>query len=559
MIRYKAKILGTIILALGVLVLCGLPLVAQNSASSPQPAVNRAVRFAVSPPLRELAKLPQHLEYGFHMATPVRSIRLPDARKNRPLSPDPVEQNSVSGAAGNYSIGLNLLGVGYGFPNYVLINAPPDTNLAVGDTQLVEWINSSFAIFNKTTGATEAGPFNGHTLFTALGGDCANGFQSDPIAQWDNAAHRWLLAQNTFSNPFHACVAISQTPDALGSYYLYSFPLGGFPDYPKWGRWTNSWTQTYNSYGPNGLQFVGAVVCVYDRTKLLAGDPTTGQKCFPLGPGDYSLLPADIDSPANPPAGEDIFLIGGLGMVNSAHLSLYSVHIDWSNPGAATITGTGDSQLIAVPNFNPACNGSYRAFCVPQKDISDTLDSLGDRLMYRFAYYDDPFPTHPSTSIGSQPYQHWYVNHAVTASGGQMGTRWYEFRALQQSVPVTSMTVYQAGTFAPDSNYRWMGSMAQDKMNDILLGYSISSASMYPSINVAGRVKTDPPSTLEPELVIINGTGSQTDTGGRWGDYSSMSIDQDGCTFWYVAEYYMLTTSLDWSSQIASLKFTNCH
>ena len=140
-----------------------------------------------------------------------------------------------------------------------------------------------------------------------------------------------------------------------------------------------------------------------------------------------------------------------------------------------------------------------------------------------------------------------------------MGTRWYEFRALQQSVPVTSMTVYQAGTFAPDSNYRWMGSMAQDKMNDILLGYSISSASMYPSINVAGRVKTDPPSTLEPDLVIINGTGSQTDTGGRWGDYSSMSIDQDGCTFWYVAEYYMLTTSLDWSSQIASLKFTNCH
>ena len=53
-------------------------------------------------------------------------------------------------------------------------------------------------------------------------------------------------------------------------------------------------------------------------------------------------------------------------MVNGAHLSLYSVHIDWSIPGAATITGTGDSQLIAVPNFNPACNGSYRAFCVPQ-------------------------------------------------------------------------------------------------------------------------------------------------------------------------------------------------
>ncbi len=559
MFNNKVKILVMIALVLGVpLLFCSVPLTAQDN---PLPA-SQPVSFALSASLRELANVPRPLQYGFREANPVRSIKLPHAGKNLPLLLDPVEQNSVLGPTANYNIGLNLLGDGYAFPNYTFVNAPPDTNLAVGDTQVFEGVNSSFVIFNKITGATEAGPFDWHVLFSSLGGDCANGFESDPIVQWDNAAHRWLLAQNTFSAmPYLACVAISTTPDALGSYYLYAFSLGnGFPDYPKWGRWSNSWTQTINNFGPGGRGYVGGEVCVYDRTKLIAGDPTAGQKCFQLGASDYSLLPADIDSPINPPAGEDDFIIGGLGTVDNSNLSLYSVHIDWSDPSGATITGTNNTQLISVPNFNPACNGEYRAFCVPQKGVSDTLDSLGDRLMYRFAYWNDsPLPSSVVTSVASQPYQHFYVSHAVTASGGQMGTRWYEFRAFQRPVPVTSLVLFQSGTYSPDSNYRWMGSVAQDKTNDILAGYSISSSSMYPSIGVAGRLKTDPRGSLEPELMVVSGTGSQLDTGGRWGDYSSMRIDQDGCTFWYTTEFYVLTQNFDWSSQIATINFANCH
>ena len=150
----------------GVLVLCGLPLVAQNSASSPQPAVRAGplCRVASAARTRQPAATPRiWLPHGHS-----RSLHsIARCRKNRPLSPDPVEQNSVSGAAGNYSIGLNLLGVGYGFPNMSLINAPPDTNLAVGDTQLVEWINSSFAIFNRPPAPQRPAPSIGHTLFMA--------------------------------------------------------------------------------------------------------------------------------------------------------------------------------------------------------------------------------------------------------------------------------------------------------------------------------------------------------------------------------------------------------
>ena len=552
----QATILRVGALVFSVTLVCTALLTAQDKG---YPA-RQPVRYAVSAPLRDLALQPQPQQYGFREANPVRSIPMPHEGQ-LPFVQDPVEQRSSAPSDASYSIGLNFLGDGYSFPNYIFVNAPPDTNIAVGDTQVVEAVNSSYVIFNKATGTTELGPLNWHVLFQALGGDCANGFESDPIAQWDNRAHRWLLAQNTFiSMPYLACVAISTTPDALGSYYLYAFSLGnGFPDYPKWGRWTTSWTETVNSYGPNGYWWQGAEVCVYDRVKLLAGDKSAGQKCFQLDMSDSGVMPADIDSPTDPPPGEDVFLIGGVGMIDNAHLSLYSVHIDWSNPDAATITGAGNSQLIDVPAFNPACVGLYRGFCVPQKDVPDQLDSLGDRLMYRLAYWSDPIPMTARAVTAAPPYQHLYVNHAVSVDNNVMGTRWYEFRAPRQVVPVTALTVAQAGTYAPDSNYRWMGSVAQDKANDILLGMSVSSANMYPSITVAGRVKTDPVGTLGPELVVVNGSGSQMDTGGRWGDYSSMRIDQDGCTFWYTTEYYMLTQIYYWSSQIATIRFANCH
>jgi hypothetical protein len=543
-------------LVVGVLVLCGIQLVAQDSAS-PEPTVRQAVGFAVSPPLRDLAKLPRAPQYGLHEALPVRRI----AKRYFGLAVDPVEQNTAIGApVVNYSIGLDFLGVGNGFPGYTVPDAPPDTNMAVGDTQIVQWVNVSFAVFNKFNGATLAGPIDGNLLWSALNDDCSNNNDGDIIAQWDNSAHRWLLAQNVFhlrsglTPPYYACVAVSTTNDATGSYYVYEFSLGnGFPDYPKWGRWIDTWTQTMNNFGPSGSGFVGAEVCAYERSKLLAGAPSPRQVCFQLSSQDDSLLPADIDSPTNPPS-ECQFFIGSLGNVINTKLSLYSMCINWLHPSQAYMTGNNNSQLTTVPVYTGSCQGNFGGYCVPQKGISDMLDSLGDRLMYRFAYYNDAAPAGK---------QHWYVNHAVEATLGQIGVRWYEFQAPKIAITplyFTSGTLpSQAGTYAPDSNYRWMGSIAADMNNDILVGYSESSSSLYPSIDVAGRLKNDVPNTLEAEVSVVAGTGSQPDTRNRWGDYSAMRLDPDGCTFWYTTEYYMVTQQYDWSTQIANIKFAGCH
>jgi hypothetical protein len=197
---------------------------------------------------------------------------------------------------------------------------------------------------------------------------------------------------------------------------------------------------------------------------------------------------------------------------------------------------------ITVASFSLACGGN--GACIPQPNGGENLDSLGDRLMYRLAYRNF-----------SGDHQAWLVSHSVTA-GTSVGERWYEFRAPETS---TTLSVYQQGTYAPDSNFRWMGSIAMDQNQNIILGYSVSSASLFPSISYTGRAATDPLGTMQSEASIIAGSGSQINTSNRWGDYTSMAVDeQDDCTMWYTNEYYMLTASFDWSTRLASLKFSGC-
>jgi len=102
-------------------------------------------------------------------------------------------------------------------------------NLAVGDTQVVQWVNVSYAVFNKTTGAVIAGPIAGNQFWAGFGGPCETSNSGDIIVQWDKIAHRWVMTQNVFSAPYHTCIAISQTADATGPYYRFQFPQSGFP------------------------------------------------------------------------------------------------------------------------------------------------------------------------------------------------------------------------------------------------------------------------------------------------------------------------------------------
>jgi hypothetical protein len=494
------------------------------------PDVSTDIKHDVSPPLR----------YMFSIAPTGEMQRTIPLRLPHPVvpvsgQPDPVLQ-TTAGPLVSVTNGLNFQGVGVGITStYSDCCAPPDTNGAVGATQFVQWVNLDFAIFDKSTGALLQGPTAGNTLWSGFGGQCEAHNDGDPIAQYDKAAGRWVLAQPVFETPYTYCIAVSTTSDATGSYNRYAFSMPNFPDYPKLGVWPDAYYASFNLF--SGNFFVGARACAFDRSQMLSGGAAT-QICFNTSSSFASLLPSDLDGSTAPPTGEPAFFLNfGTNSVN-----LWKFHADFTTPANATFTGPTN---IAVAAFSEACGGGT---CVPQSGTRQQLDSLGDRLMYRLSYRN--FGTYESL----------LVNHSILVGTGgkrgskQTGVRWYELRS-----PNGTPTVSQSGTFAPDSSYRWMGSIAQDKAGDIAVGYSVSSSAMHPAIRFTGRVPTDPAGTLEAEDSLVEGGGSQLRNLNRWGDYSSMAVDPtDDCTFWFTSEYLEANGTFNWSTRIGSFKFPGC-
>src|SRR5262249_7562377 len=182
------------------------------------------------------------------------------------------------------------------------------------------------------------------------------------------------------------------------------------------------------------------------------------------------------------------------------------------------------------------CN--YARSCIPQPNTSVGLDSLSDRMMYRASYRN--FGDHQEIAL----------NHSVDVNGADhSGIRWY-----QLNNPGSGWTLADQGTFAPDSDNRWMGSASLDASGDLAVGFSVSSSVTFPSIRVAGRLASDPAGQLaQGEQSMIAGTGSQTHPASRWGDYSALQVDPtDGCTYWYTTEYLVTTSVADWHTRIGS-------
>jgi hypothetical protein len=447
---------------------------------------------------------------------------------------------------------------------------PPDDNISVGVnagvTQIVQVVNTSYAIYDTSGVASTAGGDLGLTLFSTLpstvncspNNPTSNTDGGDTIVLWDKFGSRWLISQLAYNSDFtqnDLCLAISDTSDAAGSYEVYDISFGGdLPDYPKLAVWgdgiyfsANMFKLKVNRFtGAISSTFLGAQACSFPRSDVSNPPPNPNTTTLTLtctGTGNtaiYNILPADVDGPNAPPSGSDYYLqfVDNLTSTSGNELTLYQFQ-----SGALVALGN-----LTVGTFHEACGGLT---CVPQLGTTQQLDSLGDRLMYRLSYRSYPDGT-----------QRMVVNHSVQVSSAsrQTGIRWYKLCNQSGTVP---FNVCQESTFSPDTTtYRWMGSIAQDQYGNLGLGYSISSSSTYPSVAVTG-LENGVDGGMEAESVIYYGPNFQ-DTYGRWGDYSSMAVDpKDDCTFWFTTEYSTPTNlfgtyNIFWGTVVGSFHFPNC-
>ena len=474
----------------------------------------------------------------------------------------PYTQTAIYQPLGS-SLGTNFEALGVGTPGFSISGAPPDTTLGVSATQIVQWVNSQFAVYNKAGTPLLAAPgfLNGNQIWQALplASMCRATNRGDPLVQYDKLANRWILSQFAFTGgggtpPYSQCIAVSQTDNALGAYNLYEYSFGSdLPDYGKLGVWPDAYYITYNMFNL-GANFSGGRACAYDRAAMLAGAANPVSVCF-NSTDRFSFLPADLDGTTLPPAGAPNPHISWNWAFTAT--APYAMQVTKFKPNFVTpAMSTFDDGLGGAPFSFVAFNMDASTFascndngnnCVSQPGTAQKLDTLGSRQMYRNVYRN--FGSHDALLF----------TQAVDMTGGNPSKatmRWWEIRNPNSGAPV----VFQNSNFMPDAtNERWMSSAAFDKHGNIAIGYSIAGPSTFPSIRISARKKNDPKNLLRSEATVVAGTGSQTTGLARWGDYSTMQIDPvDDCTFWFTTQYIGANGTFNWRTRIASFRFPSC-
>ena len=451
------------------------------------------------------------------------------------------------------------LGVGLGAGG-----VPPDTNGDVSPAHYIQWINTSWAIFDKTNGNRISGPTPGNSFWAGFGGACQTTNAGDPLAIWDDTAQRWVMSQFVTTAPFKQCVAVSTSSDPLGTYHRYEFTLPMFGDYPHMGVWTdesgsqNAYTLVTHDFSGSPLSFQGASFLAFERDKMLAGQPAAMVRFS--GFDAYGAEPIHLDGTLKARSGSCPTFIHFDGS-DSSYL-FWDMCLNWATPASSTITPTPQRVVSGSP-YRPNFTAS------PQLGSTVPLDSFGTHIMYRAAARAYPAGAPFTTSL--------VVNHTVLGPAEQGGIKWVHFdlktpsavgtlfrNGFDDAVPAAmSKKIVDEGTFVPDAKTRFMGGIAIDKNGNIGVGYTRSSADSNPAIMLSARKLADAAGVLRDETACTPATtGSQTGSfsgRGRWGDYASMSVDPaDDCTFWYTNEFYPTTTSSSYSTRICSFVLDGC-
>lgn len=420
-----------------------------------------------------------------------------------PKGEDPIRQKTINKSGGVISLDVNFNGLNGAFP--------PDPSGAASEQYYVQAVNTRFKVYNKDgSTATDSAPLN-----TLWPGSANSG---DPIVLWDRHAERFVITQfQTGSNEI--LFAVSTSEDPTDTYYLYRYEFPSFPDYPKYSVWSDGYYMTSNTSMQN--------VVAFERDKMIVGDSTAAMisldlPYFQTHYGFRSVLPADADGdlpPYGTPINMFLFEDDSWDGVTEDRIKVLEMIVDWDIPSNSSINV---KQEISTEPFNSVFTTSWND--ISQKGTSQKLDAIASVFNYRAQYLKWP------------GYNTLMLCNVVDVDNEKTGgIRWYE---LRQDDDGEDWSIHQQSTFSPDDGAsRFLGSIAMDYNGHIALAYSISGPDHYPGLALTGRFSSFELGKMElSETIAVEG-GYYQSGGNRFGDYSQMTLDPDGETFWYTGEY----------------------
>lgn len=420
-----------------------------------------------------------------------------------PKTEDPARQQRYAKSNWELPMGVNFFGLQGAFP--------PDPTGAVSEQYYVQAVNSVYRVFNKDG----SGASGTKTLSSLWPGSTNSG---DPIVMFDRHADRFVITQFQTTTD-KILFAVSETNDPLGSFHLYEFSFPSFPDYPKYSVWSDGYYMTSNTFTRN--------VVAFERDKMLVGDATASMVAltlpnFSTGYGFRSVLPADADGDL-PPYGTPnymfLFQDDSWGGVGFDHIRVLKMQVDWDTPSNSSISL---HQNIATEPFNSVFTNSWDD--ITQKGTTQKIDAIASIFNYRAQY----LRWHNYNTV-------MLCNVVDVNNANKGGIRWYE---LRQDDATQEFTIRQQSTYSPpDVDSRFLGSISMDYNGHIGMAYNVSGPNSYPGLAFTGRFHWDALGDMSlPETFAQEGIYFQSG-GNRFGDYSHMSLDPDGKTFWFTGEF----------------------
>jgi hypothetical protein len=410
---------------------------------------------------------------------------------------------------------------------------PPDTNGAVGLDKVFVTLNNNYVVQNKATGATLSRV--SMTTFWAPTG--ATGL-FDPKTIYDPYNNRWIVSAVSDSNSANASilVGVSQTSDPQGTYFLARYDAdstnAAWADFP-----TTGFNKNFIAIGVNMIRIVspanvGAKVLVVDYPALRAGTNTAG---FVNSATDFVISPSATYDPNE----GTLYCVkhlssgGGTYRLDTLTGSFATNDVNYTFGTVAKVNGLGGWAQPGGQNLPQAAPLAGTSSCGATPCRLEAQDAqIRNNPVFRNGsiYYAQSIGL-PATGTTHYSVQWSRIN---TSGDWQEGGR----------VDDPTATLTNGG--------KWYSypSIAVNKHNDILLGYSQFASNQYPSAGYSLHYRTDAAGTMRDPVVYKAGEDYYNKTFGsgrnRWGDYSATQVDpSNDRDLWTLQEYAMLRTGTD--------------
>jgi hypothetical protein len=455
------------------------------------------------------------------------------------------------------------------------IGEPPDQGLATNGTQVFEAVNLAFRIFTQS-GSPLSEPIDFNGFFGVPAQDSATTFNalSDPRVFFDPQSKRFFLTilEYQFNGNTGAFIgsenllAVSQTSDATGNYYLYSIDAsekknpacahGCLADQPLTGVNDDGFYISNNEF--SNTAFVGALIFALDKQALIHN--TTVHGTVYLLPTDASVEPA-LPAPGavttqnngteyfiesldnNPPANVNALRI--LALTNTETLSHTAPALILSASNFATETYSFPPN--AVQKAGPFPLGQHYG------DKEELLATDDDRALQLY-YANGKLYTTLETALRDPD-----------DSVARSGAAWFVINPGGTSSHVTAH-ISQQGYIGIKNGSVLYPAFAVNDSGQGVIGFSFSGTSYFPS---TGYVRYSNGS-LEQKIHIA-GVGTAPEDGfsgypqfggngvARWGDYSAAVVSPGG-HLWFAGEFIPndirqpRTTFTNWGTFISRLQ-----